>query len=194
MSFLKSAAVAVLGAGITFGAIEAHAQSAPNPTEDLAHRSADIHWPSGFAPEDADLYAHNQIFVAAPCATVWRHIVEAPKWPAWYPNSHNVRIQGGGEVLKADSRFRFDTFGVHIDARVGEYAPGHRIGWFGDGSTVNAYHTWLLADVPGGCQVVTEEVAKGPGAIAIRQPDPAAMHKGHDLWLARLKALSELQN
>jgi hypothetical protein len=194
MSFLKSAAVVVLGAGTIFGAIDAHAQSALGLTEDGAHRSADIHWPDGFTPEDADLYAHNEIFVSAPCATVWGHIVEAPKWPAWYPNAQNVRILGSGDALKADSHFAFDTFGIHIDARIGEYVAGRRIGWFGDGSAINAYHTWLLADAPGGCQVVTEEVAKGPGAIAIRRPDPAAMHKGHDLWLTRLKALSEPQD
>jgi len=191
MSLLKSAAVAALGAGITFGAVAARGQAALSLTEDVAHRSHDIHWPTWFTPEDADLYAHNEILVAAPCTTVWRHIVEAPKWPSWYPNSQNVHILGGGDALQQDSRFIFDTFGIHIDAHVGEYASGTRIGWFGNGPNINAYHTWLLADAPGGCQVVTEEVAKGPGAIAIRKPDPAAMHKGHDLWLGRLKALSE---
>jgi len=27
--------------------------------DDLAHRSPDIHWPAGFEPERADLFAHN---------------------------------------------------------------------------------------------------------------------------------------
>ena len=50
--------------------------------DDLAMRSKDIHWSDGFAPDGADLFAHNEVFVNAPRSTVWRHLVEAEKWPA----------------------------------------------------------------------------------------------------------------
>ena len=50
--------------------------------DDLAMRSKDIHWPDGCAPDGADLFAHHEVFVNAPRSTVWRHLVEAEKWPA----------------------------------------------------------------------------------------------------------------
>uniref|UniRef100_UPI00406CB3E2 hypothetical protein n=1 Tax=Inquilinus sp. OTU3971 TaxID=3043855 RepID=UPI00406CB3E2 len=66
-----------------------------------------------------------------------------------------------------------------------------RIGWFGQATGIDAYHTWLLTPTSGGCQVITEEVVKGPGAVSLRNSDLAAMHKGHDVWLSTLKILAE---
>jgi hypothetical protein len=34
--------------------------------EDVKRRSAHIHWPQGIVPEQADLFAHNDILIAAP--------------------------------------------------------------------------------------------------------------------------------
>jgi hypothetical protein len=48
--------------------------------DDLAMRSKDIHWPDGFSPDGADLFAHNEVFINAPRSTMWRHILEAEKW------------------------------------------------------------------------------------------------------------------
>jgi hypothetical protein len=181
--------IASAAAGI--GLVIALPVGAQPSNADLAKRSPAIHWPAGFTPESADLFAHNEIFIQAPCATVWQRLVEAPKWPAWYPNAQNVRILEGGSDFRHDSQFAFDTFGLHIEARIGEFVPASRLGWFGNGDGIQAYHTWLMREADGGCQVVTEESAKGPGAVALRSPDPDAMHKGHDLWLDRLKRVSE---
>ena len=35
-------------------------------TADIQRRSAHIHWPEGIVPEHADLFAHNDILIAAP--------------------------------------------------------------------------------------------------------------------------------
>ena len=157
-----------------------------------AKHSPDLHWPAGFSPDHADLFAHNEIFIAASCASVWQHLVEAPKWPLWYSNAHDVHILNDRTgLLQQDSKFEFDTFGMHFDAQVSEYVPKTRLAWFGKGPDVKAYHTWLLAPLASGCQVITEEVAKGPVAVGIRKSDPNAMHKGHELWLTSLKQLSE---
>ena len=151
-----------------------------------------IHWPAGYTPGAADLFVHNERFINAAPSTVWRHLVEAPKWPEWYPNSQAVGLlTEPSDVLQKDSRFEFDTFGTHIAATIDEFEPERRLGWFGFGTDITAYHTWLLIPLAEGCQVVTEVVAKGPGAVAIREPDPEALYKGHDLWLSRLKQLSE---
>jgi len=74
---------------------------------------------------------------------------------------------------------------------VWEFESSSRLGWFGDGKDVHAYHTFLLTKAPDGSHVVTEEVVKGPGAIQFREQQPNAMHQGHQLWLTTLKDRSE---
>jgi uncharacterized protein YndB with AHSA1/START domain len=159
---------------------------------DGAQRSKDIHWPDGFHPERADLFAHNEIVVHASCEKVFDNIVDARVWPHWYPNSHNVKLLNSPDgKLEEDARFSWDTFGVHIESRVHEFVPNSRIGWFGDGPGMHAYHTFLLLKTDEGCHIVTEEVVKGPGAVEFREKQPNAMHEGHDLWLSTLKQRSE---
>jgi len=81
--------------------------------DDFANRSREIHWPQGFDPTTADLFSHNELLIKASCERVWQHIVDASKWPEWYPNSKDVRIVGDGEaVLKAGTTFRWTTFGL----------------------------------------------------------------------------------
>src|ERR1700676_2239655 len=53
---------------------------------DLAHRSPDIHWPAGFEPEKADLFAHNDLIINASCERVWTHIIEVTRWPICITN------------------------------------------------------------------------------------------------------------
>jgi hypothetical protein len=159
---------------------------------DGAQRSKEIHWPDGFHPEQADLFAHNEIVVHASCEKVFANIVDAQAWPSWYPNSHNVTLLSSADgKLHEGTRFSWDTFGVHIDSHVHEFVPNSRIGWFGDGIGMNAYHTFLLLKTEEGCHIVTEEVVKGPGAIEFREKQPGVMHEGHDLWLSTLKQHSE---
>jgi uncharacterized protein YndB with AHSA1/START domain len=162
--------------------------------DEPARRSPDVVWPAEFSPESADTFTHNEIRINAPRERVWRHLVAAENWPQWYPNAHRVRIldedESGGE-LHSGSRFEWDTFGSHLVSRVAEFDPGRRLAWVGEAEGYRAYHVWLLADGADGCSVVTEEVGNGPGAVDARQADPTGMHKGHDLWLTRLKRLAE---
>jgi uncharacterized protein YndB with AHSA1/START domain len=165
-------------------------------SSDLSQRSKEIHWPDGFSPDTADMFAHNEIFINAPSQTVWRYLVEAEKWPEWYPNSQDVRIiKPPTGVLQQGSQFQWTTFGLPLVSEVFEFVPTSRLGWFGSAPSPHAehtwYHTWFLVDEPQGCHVIMEEVGKGPGAKAMRQTDPGTMHKGHDLWNSRLKQLSE---
>src|SRR5271167_1392032 len=91
--------------------------------DDLAHRSPNIHWPAGFEPNKADLFAHNELLINASCERVWSHIVDASQWPTWYPNSKDVRIQGGERLLGSGTVFRWTTFGLTIESNVHEYVP-----------------------------------------------------------------------
>jgi hypothetical protein len=191
---LRCAVVAMIvaGFGVSVGVANAAPPSPDVVASDLAHLSPDIHWPASFSPESADMFSHNEIMIHADCSIVWRHLVAAPKWPNWYPNARDVQLPDGNQgVLQADTKFDWITFGVHIDSTVHEYVPDRRLGWFSERPGVRAYHTWLLVPAAEGCQVVTEEETKGPAAITGRKSNPGALHAGHELWLTRLKALSE---
>jgi hypothetical protein len=89
----------VIAVGLTFFCASSNAQAkeknmneALTINTDSAQRNPDIHWPKGQHPEDADLFAHNEIMVNASCETVFANIVDAQSWPSWYPNSHNVVV------------------------------------------------------------------------------------------------------
>ena len=159
---------------------------------DGAMRSDKIHWPKGFDPKEADLFAHNEIVVHAECGTTFAILADAESWPSWYSNSKDVKVLNTPDhKLGNNARFSWETFGLHIDSRVHEFEPDSRMGWFGDGKGVHAYHTFFLEKTAEGCHIVTEEVVKGPGAIQFREEQPSAMHNGHQLWLTTLKERSE---
>jgi hypothetical protein len=142
----------------------------------------------------ADLFSHNELLIGASCERVWKYIIEATKWPDWYPNSKEVRILGdGGAVLKQGTTFQWTTFGLPLESRINEFVPFSRIGWFGyaPGTPPSFYHTWFLTAKDGGCRVVTNEVGMGSAAAHLRETDESLMHRGHDLWLATLKWMAE---
>lgn len=161
--------------------------------DDLKNRSRDIHWPTGFDPENADLFSHNELVIHASCERVWKHIIDANKWPQWYPNSKDVRIIGNSPVIAQGTVFRWTTFGLPLKSKINEYVPYTRIGWYGypSGAAGTFYHTWYLTPAGDGCDVAMDEVGKGVGAIHLRETDEGLMHRGHDLWLATLKWVSE---
>lgn len=161
---------------------------------DGALRSKDIHWPEGFHPEQANMFAHNEIDIHASCTKAFANLVDAEMWPAWYPNSHNVKILTAGDgKLHDGSRFSWETFRSHTESEVHEFVPDQRLGWFGNGTGTRAYHTFFLLNTSEGCHVITEEVVKGPLAVVVRYIIPQTMHDGHELWLKTLKARSEPQ-
>jgi hypothetical protein len=161
--------------------------------DDLAHRSPDIHWPTGFEPEKADLFAHNDLIINASCERVWTHIIEATRWPTWYPNSKDVEIQRGDPVLRDGTVFRWTTFGLAIESKVHEYVLNQRLGWYGyvPGAKPSFYHSWYLEPRGAMCHVVMDEAGVGKDAAGLRKSDETLMHRGHDLWLATLKWVAE---
>jgi len=159
---------------------------------DGAMRSDKIHWPKGFDPKGADLFAHNEIVVHAECGAIFGNLTDAESWPSWYSNSKDVKVLNTPDhKLRKNARLSWETFGFHIESRVHEFEPDSRIGWFGDSNGVHAYHTFFLEKTSEGCYVITEEVVKGPGAIQFREEQPSAMHEGPQLWLTTLKERSE---
>ena len=159
--------------------------------DDLTHRSADIHWPDGLTPTDADLFAHNEIVISAPPRQIWQRLIAATAWPQWYSNSANVIVHGPSELLAAGVSFDWSTFGLQISSTVAEFVPPVRLGWYGNGEGLRAYHTWLLVPREGGTYVAMEEIGLGDAAKELARTNPGHMHRGHDLWNISLKFLCE---
>ena len=161
--------------------------------DDLANRSPDIHWPTGFEPDKADLFAHNELIINASCERIWSHIIDAKRWPTWYPNSKDVELPGGNPVLRDGTIFRWTTFGLSIESTVHEFVPNRRLGWFGyaPGAKPSFYHSWYLEPKADMCHVVMDEAGVGKDAAGLRNSDETLMHRGHDLWLATLKWMAE---
>ena len=194
----RVAAAALVGLGLALTLIDAHSavpaeELTVSMQNDLRQREPAIHWPAGFEPQTAELFAHNELLINASCERVWSHIVDASQWPAWYPNSRDVQLLGGDTRLRDGSVFRWTTFGLSIESRVHEYQAGRRLGWYGyaPGTAPSFYHTWYLQPEGAMCHAVTEEVGVGKDAAAFRDKDGTLLHRGHDLWLAGLKWVAE---
>jgi len=160
--------------------------------EDIQRRSAHIHWPQGIVPEQADLFAHNDIVIAAPPGKIWEHLIHATGWPDWYSNASDVTVNASSGLLGAGVTFDWITFGAHIHSTVHEFEPAARIGWYGETDQWLAYHTWLLEPRDEGTTyVVMEETGSGLNPKKLAGSNPGHMHRGHDLWNISLKFLCE---
>jgi len=153
----------------------------------------DIRWPAGFAPGGPPVFVHNHRRIAAPPAVVWAWLVRAPLWPAWYPNSHRVRLLAGadpgvpGGGLAMGTHFAWRTFGVAIRSTVRDCVPHERLGWDGAGLGAQVYHAWRLLPDGAGTLVVTEETQRGWGARLAHALRPQRMWDGHEQWLEQLE-------
>jgi uncharacterized protein YndB with AHSA1/START domain len=150
-----------------------------------------IVWPDRYAPDRVAARVSNEITIAAPPSNVWAWLIRAAAWPDWYPNSRAVRTESGRPTLSPGERFAWRTFGVPIRSTVREFVPEERIAWDGIGLFLDVYHAWLIEKRPDGCWVLTEENQNGLAARAQAYLMPQRMHRGHELWLTRLKAQAE---
>ena len=159
--------------------------------ENVSTRAAQIRWPERYDPCATSVFVSNRHAVAAPPSAVWAWLVRARLWPTWYPNSHWVRIEGGGDDLFPDATFKWWTFGVGLVSRVQEFVPGERLAWDAVCPGVRAYHAWLLIPTARGCDVLTEETQSGWLARLGAAVFPKRMSAQHQVWLERLGAKAE---
>jgi hypothetical protein len=140
---------------------------------DLIRRSADIRWPDRFDPVQADLFAHNAVVINASAKRIWTKLIAAAAWPTWYSNTNEVVINDPSGQLGKDVTFKWTTFGLEIVSKVAEFVPYARLGWYGSGYQLRAYHTWLLVPRPGdSTYVVMEKIGIGSGAQHLAQTNP----------------------
>jgi hypothetical protein len=92
-----------------------------------------------------------------------------------------VRLFGTAQGVTFD----WTTFGLKITSTIAEFVPHTRIGWYGTGDQLRAYHTWLLIPRNGNSTyVVMEEIEMGRAARHLAQTNPGHMHRGHELWIS----------
>ncbi|MFF4354774.1 SRPBCC family protein [Streptomyces sp. NPDC001530] len=145
----------------------------------------DIHWPSGFSPDQAQSFCQAQAVVHAPPATAFALLTDVARWPEWVPGITEVRA--GPLPRTYEVQFHRHWFEIFV----GEHVPPHRLGWSGIGAGVQLYQAWLLTAVAGGTHVVTENVVRGPAAKSLQVSSPLWAQRLNSLWLAQLKRLSE---
>ena len=143
-------------------------------------------WPRAFDPARSPVHVVNRLDVPAPPEAVWSTLVAATRWPLWYANAADVRIEGGGTDLRAGSRFRWRTFGFALDTVVEEFEPPERLAWLATAPGIRAYHAWLITPREGGCRVVTEETQRGAVARLGRLLFRGRMGMWHQRWLEGL--------
>ena len=154
-----------------------------------------VHWPDGYAPASARVYAHNELVIPTSPDRIWEWLVRARQWPHWYPNSWSVKIlkrskRTHGGQLKSGREFNWITFGLPITATVDQYDKPTTIGWTwrsrGWTGGASGYHIWLIEPQQSRCRVVTEETQRGPLPSLLRFVLQPALHFSHQLWLRRL--------
>ena len=126
-----------------------------------------IHWPDRYAPGTTAVHVSNEITIDAPPQAVWGVLLRAVDWPGWYPNSRDVRLDGGGAELALGSRFTWKTFGVPVSSTVREFVAPERIAWDGSGPLMDVYHAWLIEPRGAGSWVLTRGKPERP-----RRPRP----------------------
>jgi hypothetical protein len=150
-----------------------------------------IHWPEQFNPKCSPIHVRNELAMSAQPENVWAWLIRAVRWPKWYPNSHNVRIEDSDlPDLGPGVHFRWKTNGVSLRSKVEEFVPCERLAWDARCPGVRAYHAWLIERRPAGCWVLTEETQHGWLARLGAMLMPQKMHRVHQMWLERLQSMA----
>ena len=140
-------------------------------------------WPRGLDPAGAPVYTRNELTVAADPESVWAALVDAQRWPDWYRNARDVRVEGGGPLTDG-AVFRWTTFGVRVRCVVDRWEPGHLLGWTGAALGSRGHHRWILRPAAaGGTHVVTEEVQVGLLPTVGRRWLRRGLLTWHQRWL-----------
>ncbi len=147
------------------------------------------HWPTGFHPDHAPVFAHNEIVSVRPVRDLWPALIRAARWPEWYAHATDVQGIGPGEDLVLGRTFRWKTLGVRVTTTVTELVPNKALAWSGTARGSRGYHRWALYPTPdGGSRIVTEEVQAGPVPTMLAARLRKNLVAYHQEWLEGLVA------
>lgn len=161
----------------------------------------EINWPHDYLPGTTDNFASNEVIVKGITAKdVFENLIDTSIWTSYYNNVADIAFDNTeGTVLKADTRFRFKTFGFPVEAEITEFEapadgkPG-RLAWHGwaEGDAdhrLDVIHAWLLEDLPEGrVRILTQESQKGKPAKDLHEDPKDPMNVGHQDWIKGLVA------
>ena len=159
----------------------------------------EINWSQEYLPGTTDNFASNEIIVKGiTAAKVFDNLIDTSIWTSYYDNVADIHFYSdGAPILKADTRFRFSTFGFPIEAQVVEFEPPHddkpgRLSWHGwaEGDAdhrLDVIHAWLIEDLPfERVRILTQESQKGKPAKDLFNTKPDIMNQGHQDWIKGL--------
>lgn len=160
---------------------------------------SDIRWPEKYLPGTTDNYVSNEVIVPGlTAADVWPHLNNTAAWPQYYGNATEITVDNTtGTELSSGARFRFTTFGFHVEGEIVEYEPptpgaAARIAWRAwiNGTPeeeLDVIHAWLIEDLPGNrVRVLTQESQIGEPAKQLAAARPNPMLNAHQDWLEGL--------
>ena len=152
-----------------------------------------IIWPENFKPSNSPIFVHNEIEINASPQNIWFWLTAATTWHEWYANASDVKILGPSKNnhLMAGTKFKWKTFGAHLESEIVEYVPYKRLAWTAKGFGILAYHAWLIIPTKKGCKVIAEETQHGWMCRLGKLLSPNSMYEHHQLWLEGLKEKSE---
>jgi uncharacterized protein YndB with AHSA1/START domain len=145
-------------------------------------------WPAGFDPRANPVYARNSLDIAAPPTAVFAVLVDATRWPSFYPNADAVVIEQGRETtLRAGSRFTWRTFATPQESQVVLFEPNVSLGWTAKSPGTRALHRWVLEPTAQGTHLITEECQVGIIASLDRYWMNRSLRVTHQIWLERMR-------
>ncbi len=155
-----------------------------------------IIWPKEYLPGATDNYVSNEVIIPnLQAIKVWKYLANTIAWPQYYENASDISFyDGSGPVLSYGARFKFITFGFHVESEVVEYeepsaGKAGRIAWHGwvegdENNRLDVHHAWLIEDLDGGrVRVLTQETQIGKPAVELRNTLPNPMLNAHQAWL-----------
>ncbi|MBV2353857.1 SRPBCC family protein [Streptomyces sp. J2-1] len=157
------------------------------------HEGLRIHWPAGFAPDEADYHFQARITVKAAPEGVFCCLADLNRWPLWVPGVTEAGPTMSGGPLALQESFRVRLFGVGLECLVGEWQPGARLGWSGLGPGLHFYHAWTFEPRQDTTVVVTEQTARGATAVTMRDGHPEWENFLRYGWLDSLKQRAEVR-
>ncbi|MET7518496.1 SRPBCC domain-containing protein [Streptomyces sp. NPDC005480] len=155
-----------------------------------------VNWPERYDPKASAIYALNDIDVKAPAEVVWKLLVDAENWSAYFPPEDQVRIPGGETELALGTEYSRVTVGFPMSLTVTECEPYRRLSWAtvvdGDNTDSSAYHGWVITPTDDGCHVLTEETQQGEFFLEeLGRKNPGALYRYHQDWVERLARAAE---
>lgn len=174
---------------LTLASLAMASQAAAQTTQqDLPRRNTEMIWPKGLNPGNADVFNHNTLRMEQSCEVVYSWLAAPQDWPSWLIFVKDVQLLQPTVPLSVGSRFKWNIFGIPIEASVYLAEPGRHFGYTltPPGPPPQYAQTWLLKSDGSGCSVTTEEVGVGEFAREASSKGDPTVYLAHELWLASL--------